>query len=219
MSGGTFSISNGGIYGSLFGTPIINPPQSAILGMHGITDRPVAIQGKVSRSRSYLVTWRHLIFLLNLKNQQVGLRKWNCVSSCFSSNCYCRRAKRNWWAIIRSKLLYKKTKQNTDNILFKLCLFAQFFLFLFVCWIFIVFADGLVCDRWRFDQSCSWRWRTTTDWSTDARESLSCARSSWPSKTHDSCSSTCRPHASRMSLCSAGGLVVKMWCDVIFRPL
>ena len=47
MSGGTFSISNGGVFGSLFGTPIINPPQSAILGMHGINDRPVAIQGKV----------------------------------------------------------------------------------------------------------------------------------------------------------------------------
>lgn len=39
MSGGTFTISNGGIYGSMLGTPIINPPQSAILGMHAITDR------------------------------------------------------------------------------------------------------------------------------------------------------------------------------------
>lgn len=41
--GGTFTISNGGVYGSLFGTPIINPPQSAILGMHGIFPRPVAV--------------------------------------------------------------------------------------------------------------------------------------------------------------------------------
>jgi hypothetical protein len=40
-------ISNGGVFGSLFGTPIINPPQSAILGMHGIFDRPVAVNGKV----------------------------------------------------------------------------------------------------------------------------------------------------------------------------
>ncbi|KAF7261457.1 hypothetical protein EG68_01253 [Paragonimus skrjabini miyazakii] len=42
MDGGTFTISNGGIYGSLFGTPIINPPQSAILGLYGVFDRPVA---------------------------------------------------------------------------------------------------------------------------------------------------------------------------------
>ncbi|XP_017272180.1 dihydrolipoyllysine-residue succinyltransferase component of 2-oxoglutarate dehydrogenase complex, mitochondrial [Kryptolebias marmoratus] len=47
MDGGTFTISNGGVFGSLFGTPIINPPQSAILGMHGIFDRPVAVSGKV----------------------------------------------------------------------------------------------------------------------------------------------------------------------------
>jgi 2-oxoglutarate dehydrogenase E2 component (dihydrolipoamide succinyltransferase) len=49
MEGGTFTISNGGVFGSLFGTPIINPPQSAILGMHGIFDRPVAIDGKVRK--------------------------------------------------------------------------------------------------------------------------------------------------------------------------
>lgn len=48
MDGGTFTISNGGVFGSMFGTPIINPPQSAILGMHGIFDRPVAVNGKVS---------------------------------------------------------------------------------------------------------------------------------------------------------------------------
>jgi len=47
MDGGTFTVSNGGVFGSLMGTPIINPPQSAILGMHGIFDRPVAINGKV----------------------------------------------------------------------------------------------------------------------------------------------------------------------------
>lgn len=47
MDGGTFTISNGGVFGSMFGTPIINPPQSAILGMHGIFDRPVAVSGKV----------------------------------------------------------------------------------------------------------------------------------------------------------------------------
>jgi 2-oxoglutarate dehydrogenase E2 component (dihydrolipoamide succinyltransferase) len=47
MSGGTFTISNGGVYGSLMSTPILNPPQSGILGMHKTQDRPVAIAGKV----------------------------------------------------------------------------------------------------------------------------------------------------------------------------
>ena len=47
MSGGTFTITNGGVFGSLMSTPILNPPQSAILGMHSIKDRPVAIDGKV----------------------------------------------------------------------------------------------------------------------------------------------------------------------------
>lgn len=47
MDGGTFTISNGGVFGSLLGTPIINPPQSAILGMHGVFDRPIAIKGEV----------------------------------------------------------------------------------------------------------------------------------------------------------------------------
>lgn len=47
MDGGTFTISNGGVFGSLLGTPIINPPQSAILGMHAIFDRPIAVKGQV----------------------------------------------------------------------------------------------------------------------------------------------------------------------------
>lgn len=47
MTGGTFTITNGGVFGSMLSTPIINPPQSAILGMHNIVDRPVAIEGKV----------------------------------------------------------------------------------------------------------------------------------------------------------------------------
>lgn len=47
MTGGTFTITNGGVFGSMLSTPILNPPQSAILGMHNITDRPVAIQGRV----------------------------------------------------------------------------------------------------------------------------------------------------------------------------
>ncbi len=55
LSGGTFTISNGGVYGSLMSTPILNPPQSAILGMHKIEDRPVVINGKIEiRPMMYL---------------------------------------------------------------------------------------------------------------------------------------------------------------------
>ncbi len=55
MEGGTFTITNGGVFGSMMSTPIINPPQSAILGMHNIIERPVAIDGKVEiRPMMYL---------------------------------------------------------------------------------------------------------------------------------------------------------------------
>ena len=47
MTGGTFTITNGGTFGSMMSTPIINPPQSAILGMHNIIQRPVAVDGQV----------------------------------------------------------------------------------------------------------------------------------------------------------------------------
>jgi 2-oxoglutarate dehydrogenase E2 component (dihydrolipoamide succinyltransferase) len=47
MQGGTFTISNGGIYGSLLSTPILNAPQSGILGMHRIEERPIAVKGQV----------------------------------------------------------------------------------------------------------------------------------------------------------------------------
>ncbi|KAL9954121.1 hypothetical protein ACROYT_G041619 [Oculina patagonica] len=61
MDGGTFTISNGGVFGSMMGTPIINPPQSSILGMHAIIDRPVAVNGKVEiRPMMYLaLTYDH----------------------------------------------------------------------------------------------------------------------------------------------------------------
>jgi len=78
MEGGTFTISNGGVFKSLFGTPIVNPPQSAILGMHGVFDRPVAINGKVEiRPMMYVaLTYDHRIvdgrdavtFLRNIKD-------------------------------------------------------------------------------------------------------------------------------------------------------
>ncbi len=55
LAGGTFSITNGGVYGSLMSTPILNPPQSGILGMHKIQDRPVAVDGKIEiRPMMYL---------------------------------------------------------------------------------------------------------------------------------------------------------------------
>lgn len=47
MTGGTFTISNGGVFGSLMSMPILNPPQTAILGMHKIQERPMAVDGKV----------------------------------------------------------------------------------------------------------------------------------------------------------------------------
>ncbi|UNI17317.1 Dihydrolipoyllysine-residue succinyltransferase [Purpureocillium takamizusanense] len=61
MAGGTFTISNGGVFGSLMGTPIINLPQSAVLGLHAIKDRPIAINGKIEiRPMMYLaLTYDH----------------------------------------------------------------------------------------------------------------------------------------------------------------
>ena len=63
LTGGTFTISNGGVYGSLLSTPIVNPPQSGILGLHSIQDRPVAIDGKVEiRPMMYVaLTYDHRI--------------------------------------------------------------------------------------------------------------------------------------------------------------
>ena len=63
LQGGTFTISNGGVYGSLLSTPIINPPQSGILGLHGIQDRPIAVDGEVVvRPMMYIaLTYDHRI--------------------------------------------------------------------------------------------------------------------------------------------------------------
>ncbi|KAJ3648955.1 hypothetical protein Zmor_020720 [Zophobas morio] len=80
MDGGTFTISNGGVFGSLLGTPIINPPQSAILGMHGIFERPVAVKGQVViRPMMYialtydhrLIDGREAVFFLRKVKQAV----------------------------------------------------------------------------------------------------------------------------------------------------
>lgn len=78
LQGGVFTISNGGVYGSLLSTPIINPPQSAILGMHAIKERPIAVNGKVDiRPMMYLaVSYDHRLidgkeavtFLIHIKD-------------------------------------------------------------------------------------------------------------------------------------------------------
>lgn len=78
LTGGTFTISNGGVYGSMMSTPILNPPQSGILGLHNIVERPVAIDGKVEiRPMMYLaLSYDHRIidgkeavsFLVTVKN-------------------------------------------------------------------------------------------------------------------------------------------------------
>ena len=79
MTGGTFTISNGGVFGSLMGTPILNPPQSAILGMHTIKQRPVVVDGKIEiRPMMYLaLTYDHrmvdgreaVTFLVSLRDK------------------------------------------------------------------------------------------------------------------------------------------------------
>ncbi|GAC1632517.1 MAG: 2-oxoglutarate dehydrogenase complex dihydrolipoyllysine-residue succinyltransferase [Nevskia sp.] len=78
LTGGTFSITNGGVFGSMMSTPILNPPQAAILGMHGIFDRPVAVAGQVViRPMMYLaLTYDHrlidgreaVLFLKHIKD-------------------------------------------------------------------------------------------------------------------------------------------------------
>jgi len=63
MTGGSFTISNGGVFGSMMGTPIVNPPQSAILGMHATKLRPVVVGGKIeARPIMYVaLTYDHRI--------------------------------------------------------------------------------------------------------------------------------------------------------------
>lgn len=85
MAGGTFTISNGGVFGSLMGTPIINLPQTAVLGLHAIKDKPVAVNGKIEiRPMMYLaLTYDHRIldgreavtFLVKIKEMIEDPRK------------------------------------------------------------------------------------------------------------------------------------------------
>jgi 2-oxoglutarate dehydrogenase E2 component (dihydrolipoamide succinyltransferase) len=79
LTGGTFTITNGGVFGSLMSTPILNPPQSGILGMHKIQDRPVVVDGSIAiRPMMYLaLTYDHRLidgreavqFLVHIKEQ------------------------------------------------------------------------------------------------------------------------------------------------------
>jgi 2-oxoglutarate dehydrogenase E2 component (dihydrolipoamide succinyltransferase) len=79
LTGGTFTITNGGVFGSLMSTPILNPPQSGILGMHKIQERPVVVDGTVAiRPMMYLaLTYDHRLidgreavqFLVHIKDQ------------------------------------------------------------------------------------------------------------------------------------------------------
>jgi 2-oxoglutarate dehydrogenase E2 component (dihydrolipoamide succinyltransferase) len=79
LTGGTFTITNGGIFGSMMSTPILNPPQCGILGMHAIEDRPVVVEGEiVIRPMMYLaLSYDHRIvdgreavkFLVHVKEQ------------------------------------------------------------------------------------------------------------------------------------------------------
>ena len=91
MQGGTFTISNGGVFGFLLSTPILNAPQTAILGMHAIQERPVAVNGEiVIRPMMYLaMSYDHRLldgkeavrFLVSIKEQLESperLQYWNC---------------------------------------------------------------------------------------------------------------------------------------------
>ena len=85
LSGGTFTITNGGVFGSMMSTPILNPPQSGILGMHAISDRPFVIDGQITiRKMMYLaLSYDHRIidgreavgFLVKIKESMQDIRK------------------------------------------------------------------------------------------------------------------------------------------------
>ncbi|EGW03280.1 Dihydrolipoyllysine-residue succinyltransferase component of 2-oxoglutarate dehydrogenase complex, mitochondrial [Cricetulus griseus] len=79
MDGGTFTISYGEVLGSLYGTPIISPPQSAILGMHGIFDRPVAVGGKVEDRTMIYVALSYDYRLIDCREAVTFLRKIKAV--------------------------------------------------------------------------------------------------------------------------------------------
>ena len=114
LQGGTFTISNGGVYGSMLSTPILNPPQSGVLGMHNIVERPIAIDGEVKiRPVMYLaLSYDHRIidgkdsvsFLKLLKENLEDPRKIvfrSLNGRKISSNCNWRWS---WWLCLCHKI-------------------------------------------------------------------------------------------------------------------
>lgn len=109
MDGGTFTISNGGVFGSLFGTPIINPPQSAILGMHGIFERPVVINGKVRKHESFMFKIlqtqecsKTTLCSSRLRFDQWCMWRWLTTTGSLTAeklSPFCGRSKQ-WWKIL-----------------------------------------------------------------------------------------------------------------------
>ena len=84
MSGGTFTISNGGVYGSLLSTPIINPPQSAILGMHSIQQRPMVVNGEIkARPMMYIA--------LTYDHRLIDGREVRRLPAVFADDVHCAR--------------------------------------------------------------------------------------------------------------------------------
>ncbi len=78
LTGGNFTITNGGVFGSLMSTPIINPPQSAILGMHAIKDRPMAVNGQVEiLPMMYLaLSYEGMYLALSYDHRLIDGREW-----------------------------------------------------------------------------------------------------------------------------------------------
>ncbi|SUX86639.1 dihydrolipoamide succinyltransferase [Citrobacter koseri] len=86
LTGGNFTITNGGVFGSLMSTPIINPPQSAILGMHAIKDRPMAVDGKVEiLPMMYLA----LSYDHRLIDGRESVASWSPLKSCWKIRRVC----------------------------------------------------------------------------------------------------------------------------------
>lgn len=83
MAGGTFTISNGGVYGSLLSTPIINPPQSAILGMHSIQQRPMVVDGIITPRPMMYVALSYDHRLIDGREVCCELTDWQTVPACF----------------------------------------------------------------------------------------------------------------------------------------
>lgn len=92
MAGGTFTISNGGVYGSMLSTPIINPPQSAILGMHNITPRAMVVGKSIeARPMMYIaLTYDHRLIDGREVRLVLGFRVKSLVTHAWLASSLCR---------------------------------------------------------------------------------------------------------------------------------